>query len=86
MQEGGSSDRSNRFNYFPFKGALIRYRGREGIGIGDQDYHFILGKGIYVPPVSPFRYRRGSLTSSNTNNSVMRVLGCIYLYHCNYQA
>ena len=53
--------------------------GREGIGIGDQDYHSILGKGIYVPLVSPFRYRLGSLTSSNTNNSVMRVLGCIYL-------
>ena len=23
MQEGKSSDRSNRFNYFPFKGVLI---------------------------------------------------------------
>ena len=79
MQEGGSSDRNNRFNYFAFKGALIRYRGRGGIGISHQDYHSILGKGIYVPLVSPFRYRLGSLTSSNTNNSVMRVLGCIYL-------
>lgn len=80
MQEGKSSDRSNRFNYFPFKGALIRYRGREGIGIGDQDYHSILGKGIYLPPVSPFRYRRGSLTSSNTNNSVMRVHSVMRVY------
>lgn len=79
MQEGRKSDRSNRFNYFPFKEALIRFRGRKGIGTGDQDYHSILGKGIYVPLVSPFRYRLGSLTSSNTNNSVMRVLGCLYL-------
>ena len=80
MQEGKSSDRSNRFNYFPFKGALIRYRGREGIGIGDQDYHSILGKEIYVLLVSPFRYRLGSLTSSNTNNSLMQVHSVMRVY------
>ena len=63
----------------PSKGPLYAIEGGGGIGISHQDYHSILGKGIYVPLVSPFRYRLGSLTSSNTNNSVMRVLGCIYL-------